>query len=668
MENIGALSVLLALCLAVYGVAANIAGTAGNRPYLLASGRRAVYAVWLLVTVASGVLVASLLNDDFRLAYVAAQSNREMPVSYKFAAWWGGQEGSLLFWTWLLSTYTALSVAMQGKRDVAPAPWSSALLLMVQIFFLLLNAFVASPFQVFTDGGGVTAPADGNGLNPLLQDPLMRIHPPLLYLGYVGATIPFAMTIGALIAQRFGKSWRQSLRRWTLVTWLFQTVGIVLGANWAYAALGWGGYWVWDPVENASLLPWLTTTAFLHSMMMQEQRGMLKVWNAVLVSASFFLAILGTLITRSGVITSVHAFAQSAIGNYFLAFLAVGIAATAWVILDRLPFLASEAPLDSVLSRESSFLFNNLVFLASCFAVLWGTLFPTLAEYLWEEKVSLDPTWFNRIMAPLGIFLLLLMGVGPLLPWRTASSRHLKKHFQWPGAAACISAAVLFLAGNRNLYVVICAAACVFVTWTILAEFWRGARGVRAQTGMHTAAALLELTHRNTRRYGGYVVHLGIVLMFVGFCGAAFNQDRRAEFLLGSGMEIGPYRLVLRDVTEGETANYAWQRARLELFRNQSSIAVLTPERQVYRSSGQGIGRVDIHHTVRDDVYVNFAGVEPSGRAVVEVYLFPLVNWIWAGALVLLVGTGIALIPAKKSARAAASEPANEREHATVDA
>ena len=283
MENIGSLSVLLALCLAVFGVAACVAGTMGGRPYLLASGRRAVYAVWLLITIASGVLLASLLGDDFRLTYAAAQSIREMPVSYKFAAWWGGQEGSLLFWTWLLSSYAALTVALQAKRNVTAAAWSTAILLLAQIFFLLLNAFVAIPFQLFTDGSGVTAPADGNGLNPLLQDPLMRIHPPLLYLGYVGTTIPFALSMGALIAQHSGKIWMRSLRRWTLVTWLFQTVGIVLGAKWAYAALGWGGYWVWDPVENASLLPWLTSTAFLHSMMMQEQRGMLKVWNAVLV-------------------------------------------------------------------------------------------------------------------------------------------------------------------------------------------------------------------------------------------------------------------------------------------------------------------------------------------------------------------------------------------------
>src|SRR5436305_10679810 len=366
MENLGSLAILLALCVAFYATAACVVGRIKRKPFLIVSGERAVYAIWALITTASGILVYALVIGDFRFSYVAEHSNRAMPTLYKFAAWWGGQEGSLLFWSFLLSTYAMVVVFTNRRKHRDMMPWVIGVLTTVQSFFLVLNNFVANPFRMLALDKLITAAPDGNGLSPLLQYPAMAIHPPMLYLGYVGFSVPFAFAIGSLITRQPGDSWIHTTRRWTLVTWLFQSTGIMLGAAWAYHVLGWGGYWGWDPVENASLLPWLSGTAFLHSVMMQEKKGMMKVWNMVLVSATFFLCIFGTTLTRTGIVSSVHAFAQSQIGVYFLSFLAIGIAATFFLILDRREYLKSESELESVISRESSFLFNNLILIATC--------------------------------------------------------------------------------------------------------------------------------------------------------------------------------------------------------------------------------------------------------------------------------------------------------------
>src|SRR5437870_1475959 len=388
MENLGSLAVLLAFCLAVYAVIGSVIGRLKRNPFLILSAERAVYSVWFLVTIASGILIYALVTGDFRFAYVAQYSNRAMTPAYKFSAFWGGQEGSLLMWSWLLATYASIAVFTNRRKLRDSMPYVTAILMTTSTFFLILNAFVASPLRMLAADGAITAVPDGNGLNPLLQYPMMRIHPPMLYLGYVGMVVPFAFAMGSLITRQKGDAWIHTTRRWSLVTWLFQGVGVLMGASWAYAALGWGGYWAWDPVENASLLPWLSSTAFLHSVMMQEKKGMMKIWNAVLVASSFFLCILGTDLTRSGIVSSVHAFAQSPIGGYFTSFLALSIAATVYLILDRLDYLESEAPLEGVISREASFLFNNMILLASCFAVLWGTLFPIISEKVSGEKIG----------------------------------------------------------------------------------------------------------------------------------------------------------------------------------------------------------------------------------------------------------------------------------------
>src|SRR5436305_3007720 len=509
MENLGSLAILLALCVAFYATAACVVGRIKRKPFLIVSGERAVYAIWALITTASGILVYALMTSDFRFSYVAEHSNRTMPLLYKYAAWWGGQEGSLLLWSWLLSTYTMVVVFTNRRKLRDMMPWVIGVMTTIQTFFLVLNNFVANPFRMLAVDKLITAVPDGNGLSPLLQYPAMAIHPPMLYLGYVGFAVPFAFAIGSLITRQPGDSWIHTTRRWTLVTWLFQSTGIMLGAAWAYHVLGWGGYWGWDPVENASLLPWISGTAFLHSVMMQEKKGMMKVWNIVLVSAPFFHCILGTFLTRSGVVQSVHALARSEIGKFFVTFLALGIAATIYLILDRLEYLKSESQLESVVSRESSFLFNNLILLASCFAVLWGTLFPIISEWATGDKISLDADWYNRLMVPIGLFLLLLTGLGPLFAWRRTSMDSLRRNFQWPGIASLVLVGALIALGMRHFYALISFGFCLFVALTICIEFVKGGRSIAGKNDMKLVRAMIELTHRNTRRYAGYLGHLG---------------------------------------------------------------------------------------------------------------------------------------------------------------
>ena len=668
MENLGSLAILLAFCAALYATVASVIGGARHKPFLVVSGRRAVYSVWVLVTLASGILVYSLMTGDFRFAYVAEHSNRSMPMLYKFAAWWGGQEGSLLFWSWLLSGYAMVVAFTNRRKHRDMMPYVVAVLTTVEAFFLLLNNFIANPFQMLATDKLIVAVPDGNGLSPLLQYPAMAIHPPMLYLGYVGFAVPFAFAIGSLITRQPGDGWIHTTRRWTLVTWLFQSTGVMLGAAWAYHVLGWGGYWGWDPVENASLLPWLSGTAFLHSVMMQEKKGMMKVWNMVLISATFFLCILGTFMTRSGFVESVHAFARSDIGKYFVTFLAVGIAATIYLILDRLDYLKSEAQLESVVSRESSFLFNNLILLASCFAVLWGTLFPTISEALSGNRIALDAEWYNRLMVPIGLFLLFLTGVGPLFAWRRTSTDSLRKNFQWPGIAALVLVGALIAAGMRQFYPLISFGFCLFVALTVKIEFYKGARSIAAKNHMNLLRATVELTHRNTRRYGGYLVHMGIVLIFVGLTGHAFNQSEVKELNIGDTMRVGAYALKMVDLKQGENQNYQWHRATMQVSKNGAALGTLEPEKRFYLASKQGTSEVGIRPRLNEDLYLNFGGMsDDNQRAIIQAYVFPLVSWIWIGGLVLIGGTLVCLVPSKTKMQYARTEVVGVmKKHATV--
>ena len=670
MENIGALSILLAFCFAVYAVVASVTGRLKKNSFLIVSGQRAVYSVWLLLTVAAGLLIYSLLTGDFRLAYVAAHTDSSMKTIYKFTAWWGGQEGSLLLWSWLLATYSAVVVFMNRRKFRDMMPWVTSVLMVTETFFLSLIAFVLSPFGILEAGRGNIVEGVGQGLNPLLQYWTMVIHPPMLYLGYVGFTVPFTFAMGSLITKQPGDAWIHTTRRWTIVTWLFQSAGILLGQGWAYAVLGWGGYWAWDPVENASLLPWITATAFLHSVMMQEKKGMMKVWNMVLISGTFFLCIFGTFLTRSGVVSSVHAFAQSPIGKYFVMFLAVGIAATVILILERLKYLKSEARLESVVSRESSFMFNNLILVASCFAVLWGTMFPVISEAVTGEKISVDAPFFNRINIPIGLALIFLTGVGPLIAWRRSSLESLKRAFLIPTLAGVALMVVLAILGAyEHPYALVSFGLCMFVTATVLIEFWKGASAIRAKNGIGFIPAAIELTHRNTRRYGGYLVHMGIVFMFIGYTGAAFNQDVTKEVAPGGSTAVGHYDLKIANVESGENDTYAWQRLAVNVSRNGSSLGMLYPERRLYKASQQPTSEVSIRRRLNEDFYINFAGLSADNkRAVIQAYVFPLVSWIWIGFWVLAFGTIVCLIPNKVRLSYARTQVVGVAEkHATVE-
>lgn len=645
---------MLALLAAGYACVAGIIGIRSRRPLLIKSARNAGMATFPLVTLAVATLVGSFFLNNFSLAYVVEHSNRTLPGWYKFAALWAGQEGSLLFWSWLLSIWAFVALFANRKKHPELMPYVVVILGGIQLFFLMLNNFVASPFALVgtisaAGAAHVVRLADGNGLTPLLQYGEMDIHPPMLYLGYTGFTVPFAFALGALLGRYPGEKWIHITRRWTMVGWAFLSVGILLGGHWAYKVLGWGGYWAWDPVENASLLPWITGTAFLHSVMMQEKRGMMRVWNVWLVFITYMLTILGTLLTRSGVVSSVHAFAQSSIGSWFVIFLAIIFAVCFGAYWMNRDYLRTDNQLDSVISRESSFLFNNLILLAAAFAVLWGTLFPVFTEWFEGSKITVGPPFFNKVNIPIALFLLFLTGVGPLLAWRRTSISSLKRNFAWPLGAGLAAGIVAFILGDRNFYALMCLILAVFVTLTIFSEFFRGARVLSARSGANLFSSVGQLTMRNTRRYGGYIVHFGIVLIFVGISGQAFNQNVQREMRVGSQLQIGPYTLVAQNFDETSTANYNASRATIEVFKGNRSVMMLFPERRFYTASQVTQTIVALHSSLARDLYVVYAGRSPEDNTpVIHAYLNPLVHWIWLGGLVLVLGTVLALVPSRQ--------------------
>jgi len=668
MPQIGSFTLLLALSLAVYSFAAGALALYRKDDRLGETARRAGIACWAAVTIASIALVLAAFGNDFSVAYILHHSNRDLPIAYKFAALWSGQEGSLLLWAWLLSTY-GLVMRLRYKVDPQLTAYASAIVAAVQVFFLLLVNFAAHPFGLVA--GAI--PPDGNGLNPLLQYPEMVIHPPMLYLGYVGVTAPFAFALGALIMKYPGEKWIHITRRWTMVAWLFLTVGIFLGAHWAYAVLGWGGYWGWDPVENASILPWLTMTAFLHSVMMQEKRGMMKTWNMWLIFITFLLAIFGTFLTRSGVVSSVHAFAQSGIGIWFVWFLAIAFATCVYFFVRNRETLKSEHRLDSLISRESSFLFNNLVLLVACFAVLWGTLFPVLSEWVTGSKVTVGPPFFNRVNVPIGLFLIFLTGIGPLLAWRKTSWDSLRRNFLWPTIIGVGTAVALIAGGMRPwrdsayFYSLMAISLSALVTATIVGEFWRGGRVIARQQHINVFSGMVQITRRNTRRYGGYLVHFGVVLIVIGFAGLPFNQDKEQEMGFGDKMQIGNYTLVCQSYTQDDTPNYGSEWAVLDVFKNGKKIDTMFPERRFYKASEQTSTIVANRSRPNEDLYLVYTGKNPdTGKPIIKAHVNPLVMWIWIGVVVVGIGTVLALIPNWKPPKVRAAEKEREEAEAAL--
>ncbi|QNI38532.1 heme lyase CcmF/NrfE family subunit [Edaphobacter sp. 4G125] len=672
MPEFGSFALLLALALSAYtlvmgavalwqsrseaGITAG--GTGAGR--LGETARRAGLASFVALNCAAFALVWAAFTNDYSVSYILHHTNRDLNAAYKFAALWSGQEGSLLLWAWLLSAY-GFVLRLRHKVDVRLSAFASTILAGIQTFFLLLLNFAAPPFAI-QPGPAAT---DGFGLNPLLQYPEMIIHPPMLYLGYVGLSVPFAFALGALMMRYPGEKWIHITRRWTMVAWLFLTCGIFLGAHWAYSVLGWGGYWGWDPVENASLMPWLTGTAFLHSVMMQEKRGMMKTWNVWLIFSTFLLTILGTLLTRSGIVSSVHAFAQSSIGGWFYGFMLVVFAVCLFTFFKQKDHLKSENRLESLVSRESSFLFNNLILLTACFTVLWGTLFPVLSEYVQGSKVTVGAPFYNRVNLPIGIFLLFLTGIGPLLAWRSTSLRSIRRNFILPSIAMAVTFVVVIACGVRpwsagddmqaEIFSLITFTLAAGVITAIAAEFLRGAGVVRTQTGKNLAASTVLLVRRNTRRYGGYIVHFGIVMMFIGIAGGAFNQSREQEMGFGDSMTMGRYKLVCQSFTQDSNPNYDTEYALLDVFKGSRKITQLAPERRFYNASQTTSTMVALHSNLAEDLYVIYEGKNPdTDKPIIKVFINPLMNWIWIGVVIVVLGTFLALVPSITRAAAPA--------------
>jgi len=663
LADIGNFALIVAFVLAFFSIAASLLGAHRLDPRLLAVGERSVHGVTLLVLVATLATWGLILNDNFGIDYVAGHSNAAMPLHYKIGALWAGQDGSLLLWTLVLVGFASAAVFTQRKKHNRLMPYAIAVMMGTTAFFLYLNNFRANPFDGLmgiTQSGQEApwAPADGRGLNPLLQHWAMVIHPPILYVGYIGFIVPFAFCIAALWTRQLGSSWVSTVRRFTLVSWIFLGIGILLGGKWAYMELGWGGYWAWDPVENASLMPWLTGTAFLHSVIVQEKRGMLKVWNVSLISLTYLLSILGTFLTRSGVVSSVHSFAQSNIGGDFAFFLIASTVLCTALIVWRLPFLRSEGRLDSMISRESGFLFNNLLLLAAALSVLFGTVFPIFSELITGRNVSVGQAYFNRIEIPLGLALLFLTGAGPLLAYRKTSKSSLRKNFTMPVAVAIVSAPLFFVGSQAmfdeapGVWAMISLVLCLFVTMTIVQEFHKGTAARIRKHGDNYLTAMVNLTRRNNRRYGGYVVHFGIVLIFLGITGQAFTRETRGVIGVGEEMRVGQYELRIDEITQRENANYWSGQLEVAVSRGGQEVFRLQPEKRFYFASEQPSSEVAIARQLREDLYLVYAGLnEDQTKAVVQAYVNPLVAWVWIGGAVMILGTAICLLPALRSRR-----------------
>ncbi len=641
LVTLGQLALPLSVLFALYAGGIAIAGALRGQPQLVRSAERAVIAVFALLVLAMLGVEAALVGDRFDLRFVQQISSREQPLVFKLALW-GGQAGSLLLWTFMLGLMSFLVVIQNRKRNRTLMPWVIAVMMLNIVFFGTIVSFVSSPYESLAAGQSWSS---GQGMNPLLQHPVMLIHPPILYTGFIGFSVPFAFAAAALITGELDTTWFKTTRRWTLTAWFFLGCGLMLGGRWAYEVLGWGGYWAWDPVENSSLMPWLAGTAFLHSVMIQEKRGMLKIWNFALIGLAYSLCVLGTFLTRSGVVQSVHSFANAGwFGMLFLGYVATLALGYAALLLRRVPELRSQTRLDSLLSREAAFLLNNYAFMALLSIVFYGTLYPVFSEAITGTKVQIGPPFFQRYAGPVAIFLLFLTGVGPLIAWRRATWVNVRKSFIWPASVAVVTAGALYAFAPRRFYPIAFLSLCAFVVATIAEEYWRGIRS-RMRRGENPVVAVIELVRRNQRRYGGYVVHLAVVLMFVGFVGAVFNLEETKILAPGEKWELAGYTVEYRQARPVSHPHYAGAVARLALYEGGKPIGMLLPEKRMYFQQEQPTTIPAVSSGVSEDFYVILAGLEPDQRAALKVYVNPLVNWIWIGGFVFVFGNTLLLWP-----------------------
>jgi len=649
MPELGRAALVVCFGLALYAVVAGFAGAHLRRRRLAQSAQNALLATFGATVVASVVLLVALARSDFSFSYVAQHTSRELPTPYKLASFWGGQEGSLLLWLLILTGYGAAAILLDRKAGRELTAWVVPVLGIVATFFSMLVVFVASPFHT------QLASADGAGLNPSLQSFYFQIHPPLLYLGYVGLTVPFAFAMGALLSGRTDERWIVATRRWTLLAWAFLGIGQLLGAKWAYEEVGWGGYYAWDPVENAALMPWLAATAFLHSVMVQERKGMLKVWNMLLVILAFSLSLFGTFLTRSGVLNSIHSFTEGSIGPWFLGFICFVVAGSLLLVFTRLPLLRSKTKLESLASREATFLYNNLLLVALCLTILWGVTFPILSEAVRGESVTVGRPYYDFFLRAFGLPLLLLMGIGPLIAWRRASLRSLGRTFLWPFVTALVAGAGLIAAGaGTSIPGLIAYTFSAFVAATIALEFIRGTQARRALSGEAVPRAFGQLIARNRRRYGGYIVHAAILMLAIGIAGSsAYDTSHSARLAPGDSMKVRNYTLVYRGLNSKRSQNAIETRAAIDVYRGGDRIGTMHPGKNDYPVEQQVSNEVSIRSDwlTGEDLFLITEQVNQNGTIDFKAIINPLVNLIWAAGLVFLLGSAIALWPDAREER-----------------
>jgi cytochrome c-type biogenesis protein CcmF len=657
IPEIGYGAVIVALGLAAYGSVACAVGAHTRRPALVESGQHAALAVFVLLSACFLLLVYAFLTFDFSVRYVATNTNLGTPFYYRITAVWGALEGSIILWAWMLALYT-LIVIVRHRQSVGDLyPWVLTVMLAVLGFFLLVMAVPAPPFERLSP-----VPANGRGLNPLLEDTGMITHPLALYLGFTGFTVPFAFSMAALITRRVGDAWITLTRRWTIVAWYFLSLGLLIGGWWSYHVLGWGGYWAWDPVENAALMPWLTATAFLHSVMIQERRRMLKLWNIALVILTFSLTLFGTFLTRSGIIGSVHAFTQGSIGVFFLAALATVVLVALGLLASRWDDLRAEGALDSVVSRESVFLLNNVFLVAAAFTVFFGTVFPLVSEAVRGVKVSVGAPFFNQVNVPLFLSLIFLMGVGPLIAWRRASPENLRRNFLWPVVLGAAAATVFFLAGVRSTLAVLALALAVFTAATMAVDFTRATRA-RLRTGERVLPAMGGLLLRHNRRYGGFVIHLGILVITLGVTGSqAWSVHTETTLKRGEEAELAGYRFRFDGLSTSEESNHARVTGTFTVTDARGREQVMHPAKKFYPQEQSPIAHVDYRMGLREDLYLvlgDFA--RDSSHATIKVQVNRLVSWIWIGGAVLTLGALLAILPELKPLPATVLVPRGAR-------
>jgi cytochrome c-type biogenesis protein CcmF len=645
MAAFGTLTLLIALVVATYAGVASVIGARRGSRRLIESGRAGVYALAAVLGLSSVALVYSFVSHDYSIKYVHHYSDATSPLFYQITAYWGGLDGSILWWVFLLSVFSAVAVYTNRNRHRDLLPYVVTVLMVIADFFLYVIVFHKNPFDTYmTD-----IPTVGKGLNPLLQNAYMVTHPPSLYTGFVGMSIPFAFGMAALISGQLDDAWIASVRKWTLGAWFFLSMGLTLGMLWAYEELGWGGFWGWDPVENAGFLPWLTATAFLHSIMIQERRGMMKIWNVTLIIVTFFLTIFGTFMTRSGIVQSVHAFGQDTkLAWIFTIFMAFILIVSFGFVIKRLPDLRSRATLDSWLSREAAFTVNNWILLFAAFFILFATMFPTLSEAVTGDRITVGPPFFNKWMVPIGLALLLLAGVGPLIAWRKATVSHLRYQFLWPGLATVVTIIACIAAGLGGAIAgVICFGFCAFTFATIVQEFARGVGIRRRNTGQDALSSLMGMVIRGKRRYGGYVVHLGIVLMFLGFAGTAYQLETDVKMVPGTEAKIGKYTLRFDKLAHEEDRQKEMVTGELTVLVGGKVIDHLRPAKWFFhKHESEPTSEVAIRRAPAEDLYVTLGNYDlAEGNVTLKLVVNPVVNWIWLGFMMLAVGTGIALLP-----------------------